>query len=129
MHRDEATVLANVYRDNNTPTAKAAHKVSIKMAIEELLGADTGDFLDNNEISEDQLYQLQDTLNNMDQGHVNLTTENCTGTRCHKCTTAEGKYDQRVNSNLDDIIDTILPPQSSKDKNTEDLLPPCDKNS
>ena len=66
MHRDEATVSANVYRDNNTPTAKAAHKASIKTAIKELLGADTGNFLDNNKITEDQLYQLQNTLDNMD---------------------------------------------------------------
>merc|ERR1711884_489275 len=73
MHRDEATVSVNVYRDNNTPTAKAAHKASIKTAIEELLGTDTGDFLDNNEITKDQLYQLQNTLDNMDQGHINLT--------------------------------------------------------
>ena len=90
MHRDEATVLANVYRDNNTPTAKAAHKASIKTAIEELLGADAGDLLDNNKITADQLYQLQNTLDNMDQGHVNLTAENCTETRCHECTTTKG---------------------------------------
>ena len=101
---------------------KAAHKASIKTAIKELLSDNAGDLLDNNEITADQLFQLQNTLDDMDQGHVNLTTENCTEPRCHECPTPKEYYDECASDHMEEFIDTILPPQSGDDED-KDLLP------